>query len=81
MIASISAQDQIADLMANTMPEKIINFKFSTAIQNRINILVEKKKDTSLNLSENEELEKYLMYDLLIGLAKARSYKYLHKND
>lgn len=79
MVASISAQDQIADLMANAMPEQIVNFKFSNSIQNRINILIEKKKETSLSFSENDELEKYLMYDLLIGLAKARSYKHLHK--
>jgi hypothetical protein len=79
MVASISAQDQIADLMANAMPEQIVNFKFSNSIQNRINILIEKKKETSLSFSENDELEKYLMYDLLIGLAKARYYKHLHK--
>ncbi len=79
MVASISAQDQIADLMANAMPEQLLSFKFSTPIQNRINILIDKKKEKKLSVSENEELEKYLMYDLLIGLAKARSYKYLHE--
>jgi hypothetical protein len=79
MVASILAQDQIADLMANAMPEQLIDFKFSNSIQQRINLLVDRKKNATISDTEKEELEKYLMYDLLIGLAKARSFKQLQK--
>ncbi len=78
MIASILAQDQIASLMADVMPEQILSFKFTDNIQLRIESLVEKKRENTLDFSEQDELEKYLMYDLLIGLAKARSYKQVH---
>ena len=75
MVASLSAQDQLASLMASTMPQEILAFKFSDGIQKRIQFLVEKKKDEVLLIVEQEELDKYLMYDLLIGLAKARAFK------
>ena len=77
MIASISAQDQIAAMMAEAMPEKILAFKFVPAIQDRILQLVNLKKEGNLSTSEKDELDRYLAYDLLIGLAKARAVQYL----
>lgn len=76
MAASLNAYDQIADLMADAMPQQILDFKFSTTIQERIEQLVDKKKEGFISLKEVEELDKYLTYDLLIGLAKARAFKY-----
>ena len=73
MIASISAQDQLAALIADAMPQQIMAFKFSPAIQKRIQTLVDKKKDGQISTTEKDELDKYMMYDLLIGLAKARA--------
>jgi hypothetical protein len=73
MTASNAAQDQIAALIADVMPEKIMAFKFAPTIQRRIAVLVQHKKEGNLVGLEKEELEKYLMYDLLIGLAKARA--------
>lgn len=55
------------------MPEKILTFKFAPAIQKRIALLVDKKKEGLLSAEEKHELEVYLAYDLLIGLAKARA--------
>jgi hypothetical protein len=43
MTASLSAQDQIAAFLADVIPEKILGFKFSPAIQRRIELLVDKK--------------------------------------
>ncbi len=73
MTASNAAQDQIAALIADAMPEKIMTFKFAPTIQKRIAVLVQHKKEGTLAGLEKEELEKYLVYDLLIGLAKARA--------
>ena len=76
MTASISAQDQIAAMMAEAMPEKNLAFKFTSSIQDRILFLVNRKKDGNLSSIEKDELDRYLAYDLLIGLAKARAIKH-----
>ncbi len=78
MTASVSAQDQIAAMIAEAMPEKILAFKFIPAIQDRILQLVNLKKEGKLTTSEKDELDRYLAYDLLIGLAKARAVQYLN---
>lgn len=79
MTASLSAQDQIAAFLADAIPEKILAFKFSPAIQRRIEVLVDKKKEGQISREENEELDRYLTYDLLIGLAKARASRHLQR--
>jgi len=79
MTASLSAQDQIAAFLADAIPEKILAFKFSPAIQRRIEVLVDKKKEGQISREENEELDRYLAYDLLIGLAKARASRHLQR--
>ena len=75
MLASLSAQDQLAALIADAMPERIMSFKFSTPVQERIEELTTRRKEGILTGSEQEELDKYLTYDLLIGLAKARAFR------
>jgi hypothetical protein len=77
--AYISAQDQIASLMADVMPEQILSFKFSPDLQRRIQMLTEMQKNGTISKQEIEELDKYLNYDLLIGLAKARAYQLISK--
>ncbi|MBX2893672.1 MAG: hypothetical protein KF734_22340 [Saprospiraceae bacterium] len=79
MTASLSAQDQIAAFLADAIPEKILAFKFSTAIQRRIEVLADKKKEGQINREEQEELDRYLAYDLLIGLAKAKANRHLQR--
>ena len=79
MTAFVSAQDQIASLMADIMPQQILSFKFSNDLQRRIQLLTDMKKKGTIANQEAEELEKYLNYDLLIGLAKARAYQLVSK--
>jgi len=57
------------------MPERILSFKFSDSIQERIEMLVGRKKAGTILPTEADELEKYLTYDSLIGLAKARAFR------
>lgn len=73
MTATVSAQDQIASFIADAMPERILSFKFSTSVQKRIELLVNRKKEGAITSPEQEELERYLLYDNLIGLAKVRA--------
>ena len=79
MTAFVSAQDQIASFMADVMPQQILSFKFSKDLQRRIQLLTDMKKNGTITNSEAEELEKYLNYDLLIGLAKARAFQLVSK--
>ena len=69
------AQDQIASLIAKNIPKEILSFKFTKELQNRIQQLVDRKKKGTISISELKELDKYLSYDLLIGLAKSKAYK------
>ena len=69
------AQDQIASFIAKNMPIQIMAFKFSKELQIRIQQIVERKKEGTISISETEELDKYLSYDLLIGLAKSKACK------
>lgn len=73
MTATVSAQDQIADYIAEAMPERILTFKFSAPVQKRIELLVNRKKEGSITEPERLELERHLLFDNLIGLAKARA--------
>jgi hypothetical protein len=79
MTAFVSAQDQIASFMADVMPQQILTFKFSKDLQRRIQLLTDMKKNGTITNLEAEELDKYLNYDLLIGLAKARAYRLVSK--
>jgi hypothetical protein len=79
MTAFVSAQDQIASFMADVMPQQILSFKFSKDLQRRIQVLTDMKKNGTISNPEAEELDKYLNYDLLIGLAKARAYQLASK--
>jgi hypothetical protein len=73
MTATIAAQDQIANFLADAIPERILAFKFSASIQKRIAVLVQRKKEGVISDADHAELERYLLYDNLIGLAKARA--------
>lgn len=77
MQASVSAQDQLAALMAKAMPREIIDFKFDDTVQVRISELTNLKKTGQITEEQTEELDTYLTYDLLIGLAKVRARKQL----
>jgi len=81
MTATISAQDQIANFLADAIPERILTFKFSDAIQERIALLVDRKKESVISDEERTELQRYLLYDNLIGLAKARASMRIAKNE
>lgn len=79
MTASISAQDQIANFLAEAIPEKILAFKFDDPFRNASKNWCTEKEGT-VTSAENEELECYLAYDLLIGLAKARASMYVENS-
>jgi hypothetical protein len=63
----------VASLIAQMNPEKIVKLKASKAMSERVENLVQRKKESILTLDESSELERFLALDLFIGLAKARA--------
>lgn len=62
-----------ADLIAHMAPEKVLALKASPQISERVEELVQRKKNQLITPDESSELERFLALDLFIGLAKARA--------
>jgi len=77
MTGSLSIYDEVASFMANMDPKKVMAFKPSTANQERLDFLLNKKQESTLNEAETSELEHYLIVNRIISLAKARALKLL----
>lgn len=69
----VEAFDDVANMLAHMDPEKIIELHAPKSMSERVEELVNKKKDGEITLDERLELERYLALDMLIGLAKARA--------
>jgi len=75
MITQLSAYDELAELMVSMNPAKIIEFKASPALQQRFEELVEKEKNGVVSTEEKSELDRILMVNHVINLAKIRAHQ------
>ncbi|MDZ7900814.1 MAG: hypothetical protein U5N85_22655 [Arcicella sp.] len=71
-----NAYDQIAGLIAELNPAKVMALKANKELQMRFEDLVSKSKESNLNNAEKDELDHYIVLERLIRLAKIRSYEY-----
>lgn len=69
----------VASIIAQMNPEKIVQLKASKLMSERIENLVFRKKEGTITLDEASELERFLALDLFIGLAKVRANQLIHK--
>jgi hypothetical protein len=69
----IPAYDEVAAMLANLNPLKIIDLKPSESSIQRLSDLLEKNREGNLTISETYELERMLALDHLIALAKAHA--------
>jgi hypothetical protein len=76
-MTTVEAFNDVAIILAGLAPEKIILLKAPESMSERVEILVNKKKEGIINEDEKVELERYLSLDLLISLSKARAKKLL----
>jgi hypothetical protein len=68
------AFDEIIDFITSApQPEQILAFRPSPSIQNRLEDLLEKKRETSLNEAEMHELDQFLLLEHLMRIAKAKA--------
>lgn len=64
---------EVAGLIAQMAPEKVIALKASPQMAGRVEDLVQRKKDDRITTDETAELERLLALDLFIGLTKAQA--------
>jgi len=69
------AFDEIIDFLAGYNTERILNFHPSQKTQNRVELLLAKKKNQELSSTEKSELDYFLMLEHIIRLAKAKALK------
>ena len=63
----------VADVLAQLSPEKIIGLKASTKMSERVELLTNYKKEGIITLEQTQELERFLALNMFINLAKARA--------
>lgn len=67
----------VAEALAQMNPAKILELRSSETMSQRVEELVNKKKEGDILPEEATELEHYLALDLLINLTKARARRLL----
>ena len=67
-----SAYEQIANLLANIDPEKLIGLKASKEMQQRYLVLAEKHKN-NISPQEKDELDHFIVLERIIRLAKIKA--------
>jgi hypothetical protein len=65
--------EMIDFLVSRPTPEQIVGFKFSSEIQTRLEMLLEKNRESSLTETENAELDTFEQVNHLLILLKAQA--------
>ena len=78
-VKTTKVYDEIIEFIAaGTTPQSVINFKLSEAAKERLADLIYQSKTEGLTQEEKGELDKYLVLEHIMRLAKARAYKYIN---
>lgn len=78
MSFAIPAYDEIAVVLANLDPQKIIQLRPSESAQARLRHLLDKNREEQITAEEMQELDRILALDHLISLAKAHAYSQMN---
>jgi hypothetical protein len=73
MVAYHNVYDSLAEFMANLDPMKVLAFHAPEKIQERVEFLLDKKRESKLTKTEQEELDHYLILEHIVRLAKSRA--------
>jgi hypothetical protein len=73
MVAYNNVYDSLAEFIAGMDAQKVLSFHAPIDIQNRVEVLLQKKKETSLSDNEKEELDHYFILEHIVRLAKSRA--------
>lgn len=73
VLSEINIFDELAALLASMDPEKVLAFYASPQAQNRMEELQWKNKESALSEAEKTEMERYLVVEHIVRLAKIRA--------
>ena len=74
LLSTSGVYQEILDfLISRPTSKQIIDFKVSEAAQNRLQVLLQKNRETTLTPSESTELDLYEQLDTLISFLKIRA--------
>ncbi len=73
------AFDEVIDFLAGHDPQRVIDFHPSEKTQDRVELLLHKKREDTLTDSDKSELEYFLMLEHIMRMAKAKAMKSLQK--
>jgi hypothetical protein len=65
--------DQIAELIARLDPITVLGLKANDAMQERLETLIDKSRESELSRQEKDELDHYIVLERLMRLAKIRA--------
>ena len=68
-----TAYDELAELLSNVEPERLLNLRASNDMQLRLEFLIEKSKVSDLSKTEKDELDHYIVLERLVRLVKIRA--------
>jgi hypothetical protein len=71
----VDIYQDFADFIAGLSPEKLLGYYAPPKMQHRVELLIAKKKDGKITEDETREMEKYLLFEHIVRLAKARALK------
>ncbi len=74
----LSIYDELAYFLASLSPRKVLAYKVSPKAQDRVNFLIAKNKETGLTTVENAEMERYMVVEHIVQLAKAKALQKLN---
>ena len=75
---NLSIFDELAYFLASLSPKKVLTYRASPKAQERVNFLIDKNKKSGLSAAENEEMERYMVLEHIIQLAKAKAIQKLN---
>lgn len=78
-IETVSVFDELAQFLANLAPSKVMGFRTSKKSQDRVNFLLEKNGTVGLTSEESKEMEKHMLIEHIVQLAKAKALLKLSK--
>ncbi len=78
-VKTTKVYDEIIEFIAaGTTPQSVIDFQLSEAAKERLADLIYRSKTEGLTQDEKSELDKYLVLEHIMRLAKARAYQYIN---
>ncbi len=74
MTTIYNVYDQVAGLLAQLEPEKILAIQASAEMQTRFNTLVKKSKQAQISVREKDELTHFIVLERLFRLSKIKAH-------